>query len=177
MVFILKVVNLKVGRVLIDTGSSSDIISLACLKILKFPEDAMKDISHPLVGFGGSIIQPVGRIDLPVRFRQKGEGRNMVVHFMVVKELTGYNVIIGRPTLNLAKVVIFHHLMLMKFKRSEGKIGSIQGNQIMAKECNQRAMKPTSLEHGKASEQNSEGGSLQAMQVSEKLKSFKKEQA
>ncbi|XP_021730704.1 uncharacterized protein LOC110697629 [Chenopodium quinoa] len=66
MVFILKVSNLKVGRVLIDTGSLSDINSLACLKNLKFPEDALKDISHPLVEFGRSIIQPVGRIDLPV---------------------------------------------------------------------------------------------------------------
>ncbi|XP_021727826.1 uncharacterized protein LOC110694940 [Chenopodium quinoa] len=134
MVFILKVVNLKVGRVLIDIGSSSDIINLACLKNLKFQEDAIKDISHPLVGFGGNIIHPDRRIDLPVRFGPKGEGRDMVVCFLVVKELAGYNVILGRPTLTLAKAVIVPHLMLMKFEQFDGKI--IQRNQKMAKECN-----------------------------------------
>ncbi|XP_021740859.1 uncharacterized protein LOC110707158 [Chenopodium quinoa] len=66
MVFIFKVVNLKVGRVLIDTGSLFDTISLTSLKNLKFPEHALKDISHPLVEFGGSIIHSVGRIDVPI---------------------------------------------------------------------------------------------------------------
>ncbi|XP_021727195.1 uncharacterized protein LOC110694328 [Chenopodium quinoa] len=125
MVFILKVANLKVRRVLIDTGSSSDIISLAYLKILKFSEDALKDISHSLVGFGESIIHSVGRIDLPVRFGSKREGRDMVFRFLVVKELTGYNIIISRPTLNSAKAVTVPHLMLMKFEWSDGKISFI----------------------------------------------------
>ncbi|XP_021768042.1 uncharacterized protein LOC110732407 [Chenopodium quinoa] len=175
MVFILKVANLKAGRVLIDTGSSFDIINLACLKNLKFPKDALKDISHLLVGFGGSIIHPVGRIDFPVRLGPKGEGRDMVVHFLVVKELTGYNVILNRPTLTLAKAVIAPHLMLMKFERSDGKIGSIQGNQKMAKECNQLAVKPTARVRGNASELNFKEESLQTYQVGQKRKSIKKE--
>ncbi|XP_021743268.1 uncharacterized protein LOC110709365 [Chenopodium quinoa] len=66
MVFIMKIANLKVGRILIDTGSAADIISLAALKNLIFPEDALQDITHPLVGFGGNVIHLVGRIDLPV---------------------------------------------------------------------------------------------------------------
>uniref|UniRef100_A0A803N0C8 Uncharacterized protein n=1 Tax=Chenopodium quinoa TaxID=63459 RepID=A0A803N0C8_CHEQI len=53
MVFILKVANLKVERVLIDTGRSSDIISLACLKNFKFPKNSFNDISHPLVVLEG----------------------------------------------------------------------------------------------------------------------------
>ncbi|XP_021737598.1 uncharacterized protein LOC110704128 [Chenopodium quinoa] len=136
MVFIMKIANLKVGRILIGTGSSADIISLAALKNLSFPEDALQDITHPLVGFGGNVIHPVGRIDLPVRFGQKGEGRDMVVRFLVVKELIGYNFILGRPTLNTAKVVIVPHLMMLKFERTDGKIRTIQGSKKMAKECN-----------------------------------------
>ncbi|XP_021739771.1 uncharacterized protein LOC110706178 [Chenopodium quinoa] len=124
MVFIMKIANLKVGRILIDTGSSADIISLAALKNLSFPADALQDIAHPLVGFGGNVIHPVGQIDLPVRFGQKGEGRYMVVRFLVVKELTGYNVILDRPTLNAAKSIIVPHLMLLKFERTDGKIGT-----------------------------------------------------
>ncbi|XP_021714876.1 uncharacterized protein LOC110682838 [Chenopodium quinoa] len=176
MVFIMKIANLKVGRILIDTGSSTDIISLAALKNLSFPEDALQDITHPLVGFRGNIIHPVGRIDLPVRFGQKGEGRDMVVRFLVVKELTGYNVILGRPTLNAAKAVIVPHLMLLKFERMDRKIGTIQGSQKMAKECNQLAVKPTAR-GPKVSEQKEEGTSLPAYQVGQKRKAAKIEQA
>ena len=176
MVFIMKIANLKVGRILIDTGSAADIISLAALKNLSFPEDALQDITHPLVGFGGNVIHPVGRIDLPVRFGQKGEGRDMVVRFLVVKELTGYNVILGRPTLNAAKAVIVPHLMLLKFERTDGKIGTIQGSQKMAKECNQLAVKPTAR-GPKASEPKEEGTSLPAYQVGQKRKAAKIEQA
>ncbi|XP_021733280.1 uncharacterized protein LOC110700091 [Chenopodium quinoa] len=74
MVFIMKINNLKVGRILIDTGSSSDIISLAALKNLKLPEDALKDITHPLLGFGENIIHLVGHIDLQFDSGKKEKG-------------------------------------------------------------------------------------------------------
>ncbi|XP_021737346.1 uncharacterized protein LOC110703601 [Chenopodium quinoa] len=125
MVFVLKIANLKIKRILIDTGSSSDIISLSCLKIFKFPEDDLKDVSHPLVWFGGTVIHRAGQIDLPVWLGKKRVGRDMVVRFLVVKELTRYNVILGRPTLTATKAVIVPHLMLMKFERLDGQIGSI----------------------------------------------------
>ena len=121
-----------------------------------------------------NIIHPVGRIDLPIRFGQKGEGRDMVVRFLVVKELTGYNVILGRPTLNAAKAVIVPHLMLPKFERSDGKI--VQGSQKMAKECNQLAVKPTAR-GPKLSEIKEEGTSLPAYQVGQKRKATRAEEA
>ncbi|XP_021765916.1 uncharacterized protein LOC110730419 [Chenopodium quinoa] len=169
MVFIMKIANLKVGRILIHTGSSADIMSLAALKNLSFSEDALQDITHPLVGFGGNVIHRVGRIDLRVRFGQKGEGRDMVVRFLVVKELTGYNVILGRPTLNAEKVVIVPHLMLLKFERTDGKIGTIQGSQKMAKECNQLAVKPTTR-GPKLSDPKEEETSLPTQHVGQKRK-------
>ncbi|XP_021714868.1 uncharacterized protein LOC110682831 [Chenopodium quinoa] len=176
MVFIMKIANLKVGRILIDTGSAVDIISLAALKNISFPEDALHYITHQLVEFGGNVIHLVGRTYLPVRFGQKGEGRDMVVRFLFVKELTRYNVILGRPTLNVAKAVIVPHLMLLKFERTDGKIGTIQGSQKMAKECNQLAVKP--IARGpKSSEPKEEGTSLPTHQVGQKRKAAKIEQA
>ncbi|XP_021726890.1 uncharacterized protein LOC110694036 [Chenopodium quinoa] len=175
IVFIMKITNLKVEQILIDTGSSADIISLAALKNLSFPEDALQDITHPLVGFKGNVIHPVERIDLLVRLGQKWEGRDMVVRFLVVKKLTGYNFILGRPTLNASKAFIIPHLMLLKFERTDRKIGTIQGSQKMAKECNQLAVKPTTR-GPKSSEPKEEGTSLPAYQVGQKRKAAKIEQ-
>ena len=135
MVVELKVANMKVRRILIDTGSSSDIVSLSCLKNLKYDEKSVEPVSHPLVGFGGGIIYPVGRVDLPVRLGEKGKSRNLFVRFLVVEDLTAYNIILGRPTLNEAKAVIVPHLMLMKYECDDGRIGAIYGDQQIAREC------------------------------------------
>ena len=70
-----KVANQRVGRILIDTGSLSDLISYQCLAKLKYKPSSMHKASHPLVGFGGVVVYPVGRINLPIRLGEKGEGR------------------------------------------------------------------------------------------------------
>lgn len=138
-----KIANQQVGRILIDTGSSSDLISYRCLEKLKYKPNSMHPASYPLVGFGGGVVHPVGMIDLPIRFGEKGKGRHMVVKFLNVGELTAYNLIIGRPTLNISKAVIIPSLMLIKFERDDGIVGSLSGDQKMARECYLSDIKPT----------------------------------
>ena len=71
----------------------------------------------------------MGTIILPVRVGEKEASRTLFVKFLVIRDLTAYNVILGRPTLNHIKAVIVTHLMLMKFKYDGGKIGSLYGDQ------------------------------------------------
>ncbi|XP_021730602.1 uncharacterized protein LOC110697544 [Chenopodium quinoa] len=130
-----KVANQRVGRILIDTGSSSDLISHKCLTKLKYRLESIQLVSHPLVGFGGGVVHPIGQVDFPVRLGERGEGRHMVIRFLVVKELTAYNMILGRPTLNDSKAVIIPSLMLLKFEKDDKTVGSIRGDQRMAREC------------------------------------------
>ncbi|XP_021753788.1 uncharacterized protein LOC110719195 [Chenopodium quinoa] len=138
-----KVANQKVDRILIDTGSSSDLISYKCLSKPKYKPGSMHKVSHPLVGFGGRVVHPVGRIDLPIWLGEKGEGCHMVVQFLVLEELTAYNIILGRPTLNASKVVIIPSLMLLKFEKDDGSIGSLNGDQKTAREWYLSDVKPT----------------------------------
>ncbi|XP_021725078.1 uncharacterized protein LOC110692387 [Chenopodium quinoa] len=121
-----KVANQKVGRILIDTGSSSDLISHKCLTKLKYMPESIHPVSHPLVGFGGGVVHPIGQVDLPVRLGERGEGRHMVIRFLVVEELTAYNMILGRSTLNDSKAVIIPSLMLFKFEKDDKTVGSIR---------------------------------------------------
>ncbi|XP_021770541.1 uncharacterized protein LOC110734711 [Chenopodium quinoa] len=129
-----KIANQKVGRILIHTRSSSDLISQKCLAKLKYKPSSMTQVSHPLVGFGGGVVHPVGRIDLPIRLCEKGAGRHMVVRFLV-EELTAYNLILGRPTLNESKEVIIPAFMLLIFERDDGSVGSLSVDQKTAREC------------------------------------------
>ena len=94
----------------------------------------------------------MGRVDLPIRLGEKGEGRHMVVRFLVVEELSAYNMILGRPTLNNSKAVIIPSLMLLKFERDNGTVGSLRGDQRMARECYLSDVKPTVMATGSSGE-------------------------
>jgi len=49
----LKIATAMVRRVLVDTGSSVDIITLECFKKLQYSEKDLEATGTPLVGFGG----------------------------------------------------------------------------------------------------------------------------
>ncbi|KMS97521.1 hypothetical protein BVRB_5g126340 [Beta vulgaris subsp. vulgaris] len=140
----MKIKNLRVRQILIDTGSSTDIISADCLSRLKFDENNLVPVNHPIIGFGGGIIHPMGTVTLPVRVGDKEASRTLFVKFLVVRDSTVYNVILGRPTFNHVKAVIVTHLMLMKFECDGGKIGSLSGDQQAARECYLTTLKPSS---------------------------------
>ena len=121
----MKVANLRVRRISVDAGSSTDIISMSCLEKLKFQDSALKPINHPLIGCGGGVIHPIGVVTLLVRIGDKDQARNLFVRFLVVQEMTAYNIILGRLTLSSIKVVVVPHLMLIKFVCNDGSVGSL----------------------------------------------------
>ncbi|XP_056687964.1 uncharacterized protein [Spinacia oleracea] len=130
----IKISNMRVKRILIGTGSSYDIMSMECLSHLAHDPKTIERIHYPIIGFGGSIIHPVGVITFPVRIGGRNDGRKMGVDFLIVKDLTAYNVILGRPTLNKIKVVVVTHLMLLKNVCDDGAIGTIHGDQQQAQD-------------------------------------------
>ncbi|KAJ8449180.1 hypothetical protein Cgig2_027182 [Carnegiea gigantea] len=80
----MKIASAIVRRILIDTGSSVDIITWDCLKKLTYPRRG----------------EPTGMIRLPVRFGHKLKSKNLEVNFLVVDVPMAYNVILGCPTLH-----------------------------------------------------------------------------
>ena len=95
----------------------------------------------------------MGTFTLPVRVREKEASRTLFVKVLVIRDLAACNVILGRPTLNHIKAVIVTHLMLMKFECDGGKIGSLYGNQQVARECYITILRPSSAWKGEKSEQ------------------------
>ncbi|XP_056688225.1 uncharacterized protein [Spinacia oleracea] len=143
LVIEIKVANLKVKRVLVDTGSSSDIISLQCLRKLRHNPEDIEKVCGPLVGFGGSIIRPIGSILLPASVGVPPVTKEVAIRFIIVANLTTFNIILGRPTLNNLKAVIVPHLLLVKFVGSNGRVGSLYGNQQLARDCYLSTLEPT----------------------------------
>ena len=130
----IKVDLMKVRRVLVDTGSTADLITMDCLKQLKYGPEHLEKLERPLARFEGSRVCPSSTIVLPIRFGEKENGRTLPVCFTVVDRFP-YNIIMGLPLIKKVKAVISTHQPLVQYKKDDGKVGILFGDQKILREC------------------------------------------
>jgi hypothetical protein len=121
-----------VGRVLVDNGSSADILTWQCFSDMSFKKEDLQKVEHPLYGFGNKRIEALGKIDVNVTFGQDATMRTEVITFDVVDFVYPYNAIFGRNTINKFAVVIHQGYLLMKIPTAVGVI-SVYGSQEEAR--------------------------------------------
>ncbi|GAV60547.1 LOW QUALITY PROTEIN: hypothetical protein CFOL_v3_04077, partial [Cephalotus follicularis] len=88
-------------RILIDSGSSADILYKHAFDQLRIPADQLKPFKTPLVGFAGETIHPLGSINLSVVTGTTPRQTQVEMTFLVVDTPSPYNATVGRPGLNL----------------------------------------------------------------------------
>ena len=66
IVITLLITDYSTRRVLVDNGSSADILYYPVFQQMNLGRDQLHPVHSPLVGFGGMKVQPVGTITLPV---------------------------------------------------------------------------------------------------------------
>jgi ribonuclease HI len=134
LVVTLEIAGYSTRRVLIDNGSSADIIYLTAFQQMRIGKDQLRPIETPLVGFAGTSVYPLGIIALQIIAGTYPKQATKRVEFLVVDCPLAYNVIIGRPTLNRLRAVTSTYHLLVRFPTENG-IGEMKGDQAMAKEC------------------------------------------
>ncbi|XP_030940282.1 uncharacterized protein LOC115965251 [Quercus lobata] len=132
------VVSLQVGdynmyRVLVDNGSSADILYYPAFQQMKIDKERLSPTNAPLIGFGGTTVFPLDVITLAVTAGDYPQQITKEITFLVVDCSFAYNAILGRPILNSWKAVTstYH---LIKFPTEYG-VGELRGNQVAAREC------------------------------------------
>ncbi|XP_023912551.1 uncharacterized protein LOC112024147 [Quercus suber] len=133
------VVSLQVGdynlhRVLVDNGSSADILYYPTYQQMKISRERLVPTNAPLVGFGGAKVFPLGAVTLAVTGGDYPQQITKDVTFLVVDHSSAYNAILGRPTLNAWRAATSTYHLMMKFPMEYG-VGELRGNQIAAREC------------------------------------------
>jgi hypothetical protein len=121
-------------RVLIDNGSSADIIYLPAYQQMKIDKERLRPIDIPLVGFTGDKVKPSRVVSLMIEAGTYPKQVRASVEFLVVNCPSAYNVIIGRPTLNKLRVVTSTYHLLVRFL-TEHDIGELKEDQATAREC------------------------------------------
>uniref|UniRef100_A0A2N9IQQ3 RNA-directed DNA polymerase n=1 Tax=Fagus sylvatica TaxID=28930 RepID=A0A2N9IQQ3_FAGSY len=134
LVVTLEIVGYSTRRVLIDNGSSADIIYLTAFQQMRIDKNQLRPIETPLVGFTGTSVYSLGIITLQLIAGTYPKQATKKVDFLVVDCPSAYNVIIGRPTLNRLRAVTSTYHLLVRFPTENG-IGEMRGDQAMAREC------------------------------------------
>ena len=66
IVITLLIADYTTRRVLVDNGSSTDILYYPAFQQMKLEQDQLRPVYSPLVGFGGTKVQLMGTITLPM---------------------------------------------------------------------------------------------------------------
>ncbi|XP_050290339.1 uncharacterized protein LOC126728584 [Quercus robur] len=133
------VVSLRVGDynmhwVLVDNGSSVDILYYPTFQQMRIHREQLVPINAPLVGFGGTRVFPLGAVTLSVTVGDYPQQITKDVTFLMVYCSFAYNAILGRPTLNSWKAVTSTYHLIIKFPTDYG-VGELRRNQVAAREC------------------------------------------
>ena len=126
----LRISGYDVKRVMIDQGSTTDVMYPDLYKGLGLKPEDLTPYSSPLVSFEGRMVASKGLIRLPVQ-----AGVDVVeVDFIVVDVFSPYTAIMGRPCLHALGAVSSTLNQKVKYP-SGGKVVEIVGNQIAARQC------------------------------------------
>jgi hypothetical protein len=132
MVIEVNIAGWIIGKVLVDNGSSADILFLKTFEKMNLSQHMLHPPEYPLQGFEGKPIKPVGKISLPVSFGDLDNARTETLIFDVVDIYHPYLAIFGRGFMNKFDAVIRQQFFCMKIPAPKGVI-TVFGDQQEAR--------------------------------------------
>ncbi|XP_062167045.1 uncharacterized protein LOC133873343 [Alnus glutinosa] len=120
LVVTMVIANHKIHRVLVDNGSSADILYKSVFDLMKISREKVSAFHFPLVGFAGKQVMPLGSIELQVTLGNPPAQKTIPVKFLLVDQPSAYNAIFGRTAQAELKAVMSIPHLSMKFSTEDG---------------------------------------------------------
>ena len=140
------VANKTIHRVLIDNGSSADIIFASAFDKMGIRREKLEPDSTHLRRFSGEKVLPLGSIKLVLTLGDPPCQVTTTVRFLIVDAPSAYNVLLSRPSLNAIKSIPSAYHMVIKFPTTNG-VGMVRGDQCVAREFYSASMKQKAVDN------------------------------
>ena len=140
------VANKTIHQVLVDNGSSIDIIYASDFDKMGIGRERLEPVNTHLRGFYGEKVLPLGSIRLVLTLGDPLCQATTIVRFLIVDAPSAYNVLLGRPSLNAIKAIPSAYHMVIKFPTTN-EVRMVRGDQCVARECYSASMKQKSVDN------------------------------
>ena len=140
------VANKTIHRVLVDNGSSVDIIFASAFDKMGIGREKLEPVNACLRGFSGERVLLLGSVQLVLTLGDPPCQATTTMRFLIVEAPSAYNMLLGRPSLNAIRAVPSAYHMVIKFPTENG-VGMVRGNQRIARECYSTSMKQNTVDN------------------------------
>ena len=109
----------KFNRILVDTGSSIDVLFKSALEEVGIADLRLEHTNTSLKGFGAGKLVLLGVVELPITIASSSTEKTMILDFVVVDEEGPYQMILGLPFLRMNKTVLSNYYLVLKYRVNE----------------------------------------------------------
>ncbi|XP_072078109.1 uncharacterized protein [Arachis hypogaea] len=146
VVISIQVGELLVRKTLLDPDSSADVLFYSTFTKMKLSEKLIQPSSGELIGFSGERVPIMGHIWLKNTMGEIPMSKSIDIQYLIVNCYSPYNIILGRPALNIFRAVVSTLHLCVKFSVQENKIATVYADHQEARQCYNAGLKPVQTE-------------------------------
>jgi len=135
IVITVEIDKFAIAKVLVDQGSSVDILYWETFKKMQISEAEIQPYNEQIVEFLGERVDTRGYIDLFTTFGDDYLSKTINIRYLLVNANTSYNILLGRPSINRLKAIVLTPHLAMKFPFVNGDIATVHVDQKTTREC------------------------------------------